>query len=138
MKRLANLYTIDKSEYHPGQWDYRKDPDGYLFSRGKYRTKVRPEDLPAWYVYGRYYKQYGYLSAKAVKYLVFVPSKNSQRNAKDDCLLISYHLPIVPSPDRPGWYDGYDYLIYGSAIPPFLKAVEQYSDCALAQNQLQI
>ena len=28
------------------------DPQGYLFSEGKNRTKILPADLPEWYIHG--------------------------------------------------------------------------------------
>ena len=58
------LYTIEDIKYIDGQHRYVRNDDGTLFS-GHYRTKIKPEDLPEWYLYGRYYKRFGYMSAKA-------------------------------------------------------------------------
>ena len=42
------LYTIEDIKYLDGRWQYVRNEDGTLFS-GPYRTKIKPEDLPAWY-----------------------------------------------------------------------------------------
>ena len=58
MKRFRkNLYTIEKIVWVRHQMQYIKDKDGYLFSDMVYPTKIKPEDLPEWYVHGRYYKR---------------------------------------------------------------------------------
>ena len=54
MKRFRkNLYTIEKIVWVRHQMQYIKDKDGYLFSDMVYPTKIKPEDLPEWYVHGR-------------------------------------------------------------------------------------
>ena len=51
------LYTVEDLKYLNGRWQYVRSEDGALFS-GPYRTKIKPEDLLEWYVYGRYYKRF--------------------------------------------------------------------------------
>ena len=52
------LYTVEDIKFINGRWQYVRSEDGTLFS-GRYRTKIKPEDLPEWYVRGRYYKRFG-------------------------------------------------------------------------------
>ena len=140
-RKLANLYSESKTNSRTGhrQWIYGKD--GTLFSGGIYPTKITAEDLPEWYVYGRYYKHWGYLSALGVKHLVYHPCKYSNHMFKDDCLYISYDKPIVPNTDWDKSFDrytGFDEYIYGSALVHFLKAAEKYSGYDITEIKTQI
>ena len=78
MKRFrSNLYTAQKIVCADRQHVYVENEDGYLFAQAIYPTKIKAEDLPEWYVYGRYYKCFGYLSAKGVVDMKYVPSRYS-------------------------------------------------------------
>lgn len=93
-------------------------------------AKFTTNDLPPWYVYGRYYKQFGYMSAKGVKYIEYLPSCWTEHFLKDDCLLVSYRAEITQDPSRgTGVFSflGYDERIWGSAILYFLRALKKYS-----------
>jgi len=131
MKKLkSNLYTKEKIVLRDRRHQYIEDKNGYLFAQGIYPTKIKTEDLPEWYVYGRYYKCFGYLSAKGVVDMKYVPSKYSSHFLKDDFLFISYNTPISEKPEASGIinaYIGYDERIYGNEILSFLKAVRKYS-----------
>lgn len=98
-------------------------------------------EIPDWYVFGRFYKHWGYLSAKGVKSLVYEPNRFSNHMFKDDFLYISYDAQIVPNPDRQTtWYKytGFDEYIYGSAIISFLRAAENYSGYDITEIKAQI
>ena len=140
MRKLAHRYML-----YDYAWDskthahYKKtDPDGYLLSQGRYRTKIRPEDLPEWYVYGYFYKRHGYLSAKGIKYLVYRPQKHWNHMLKDDFLFISYDLPITHTDYSLDSFKGYDELIYGGIIIQFLLAAEKYSGYDISGIKAQI
>lgn len=132
MKRLKNtLYTVEDIVHKDGHWKYIKSADGTLFS-GRYHTKIKPEDLPEWYIYGRYYKRFGFLSSKGITDMIYVPSHFSDHFLKDDCLYISYGDKITelpPSEDRlhKVQYDGYDERIWGGEILKMLRAARAYS-----------
>ena len=68
----SNLYMESKICWKEFAVEY--DPQGYLFSGGRYRTKILPEDLPKWFVYGYIYKRHGFISAKGVRYLLYAPN----------------------------------------------------------------
>ena len=131
MKRFrSNLYTVQKIVCTEGRHIHVENKDGYLFAQAIYPTKIKAEDLPEWYVYGRYYKCFGYLSAKGVVDMKYVPSKYSNHFLKDDFLFISYSTPISEKPEASSIIDayiGYDERIYGNEILSFLKAARKHS-----------
>jgi hypothetical protein len=128
----ATLYMESKVKHSRKDGLYLvSDPSGYLYSDGRYRTKILPEDLPEWFIHVYIYKQYGYISAKGIKHLVYKPNYFFDNHLhKDDFLYISYNDEIVrdASEDQYDWYRGYDHLVYGVTILFFLDAVEKYSD----------
>lgn len=125
---------------NPSTKQYEPDEHGYLFSRGIYRTKILPSDLPDWYVYGYIHRQYGYISAKGVCDLLFRPSYQSVHLFKDDLLFVSYKSPIEPDKESTQgiWFHGYDHIIFGSMIIPFLEAVKKHSAYDTSEIMLQI
>lgn len=65
MKKInSKWYSIEKIKYEKHQYHYIKDPNDYLYVDSQYNTKITADDLPDWFVYGRFYKRFGYLSAK--------------------------------------------------------------------------
>lgn len=138
-KLNSNLYTetiikFDKgANFTDGKFYYDTLEDGCLFSKLKYKTKIKPEDLPEWYVKGRYYKNFGYMSAKGVKYLVYEPNYHFNHLFKYDWLDVSYDKPIVQIETdsivgKKLEYTDYDYAIEGTYIIDFIEAVVKYSD----------
>jgi len=126
-----NLYTIEDIKYIDGHHKYITNNDGTLFS-GPYRTKIKPEDLPEWYMYGRYHKRFGYMSTKGITDLVYIPSRFSNHFLKDDCLLVAYGGKITEkenasaefSLDR---YEGWDERVWGNDIITILCGARKYS-----------
>jgi len=137
MKRInATCYTREKIAHLPLR--FVRDPDGYLFSNARYRTKILPSDLPEWFVPCYIYKSSGYLSAKGVKHLVYKPNYSFTNHLhKDDLLFISYDKPLIPVLTEYGhqWYDGQDHILYGSSIVSFLDAVQKYSGYDISEIQ---
>ena len=131
MKQVrSKLYMETRVRYDNHEFRVENNPNGYLFSKGRYPTKITALDLPECFVYGYMYKRYGYISAQGVKQLVYVPDYSVTNHLhKYDSLFISYDKEIVPTDDNdfPG-YSGFDYVISGSIIVDFVKAVAEYSD----------
>ena len=126
------LYTIEDLKYLNGRWQYVRCEDGTLFS-GPYRTKIKPEDLPQWYVYGRYYKRFGYMSTNGITDLLYIPNRFSNHYLKDDCLLISYGGKIREAEIPEGGitserYEGWDERVWGGEIVSILKGARIHSD----------
>ncbi len=127
----SNFYSIEKVVFRHGHHQYIQDEQGYLYSQAIHPTKIKPEDLPPWYIYGRYYKRFGYLSAKGVKDMVYRPSRFSNHYLKDDCLMVSYHGPITPHESEGvllDHYTGWDERIWGGDMLAFIKGARDYSD----------
>ncbi len=138
MKKLTHFYSEERYIWKDHRRTLYSDPDGYLFSGGRYKTKVRAADLPEWYVYGSFYKRRGYMAAKGVKHLVYRPNKFTNHMFKDDFLFISYDRPIVA--DEEAWksLSGYDEYIFGGIILAFLLAAEKYSGYDISEIKTQI
>jgi len=130
------LYTIEDIKYIDGQHRYVRNEDGTLFS-GPYRTKIKPEDLPEWYLYGRYYKRFGYMSVKGITDMVYIPSRFSNHYLKDDCLLIAYGGKITekenpPSSSKLELYEGWDERVWGNEIVTILCGARKFSKYDIA------
>jgi len=118
-----------------------RDPQGFLFSNGIYRTKILPKDLPEWFVHGYLYKRHGYISAKDVKHLLYIPNYTHDNHLhKYDALYISYGTEIVPDQSVMGfstWYKDYDHIVDGNLIVKFVEAAEKFSNydvCEIRQE----
>ena len=124
------LYTIGDYKHVDGHLRYVTNKDGTLFS-GHYRTKIRPEDLPEWYLHGRYYKRWGYMSTKGITDLAYLPSRFSNHYLKDDCLFIAYGGSIAeisnPNVSPYEQYQGWDERVWGNEIITILRGARKYS-----------
>jgi hypothetical protein len=137
----ATLYMESKLKFAKRKIEVFRDTDGYLFSGGVYPTKILPKDLPEWYIYGYIYKQHGYMSAKGVKHLLYVPNYHIENHLhKYDNLFISYNEPIEPIEQEKGfqWYKGFDHVIDGGLIVKFVDATEKYSSYDVSEIQREI
>ena len=134
-----NLYMESKICWKEFAAEY--DTQGYLFSGGRYRTKILPEDLPEWFVYGYIYKRHGFISAKGLRHLLYVPNYTFKNHLhKYDTLFISYNAIIEPcrGEDNFSWYKGYDHAIGGPLIVEFVEAAGKYSNYDVRDIQQEI
>ena len=128
------LYLMTRIKRIDGRMQMIENEDGTLFS-GCHKTKIRPEDLPEWYLYGRYYKRWGYISTKGIVDMVYRPNMHVNHFLKDDFLYISYKEKIEPVTEEEKktrlycyeYYKGYDEVVFGSEIIDILKGARQYS-----------
>lgn len=130
-KRIkANLYTEEKMNRNNNRLSTAQQQHNYLFSHGRYHTKITANDLPVWFVKGLYYRHPGYLSAKGVVSLLYQPNYVFNHMFKDDFLYISYDKPIIPVPRKQSVLQckGFDEYIYGWEIVNFINAAQKYSD----------
>lgn len=131
-ERFTNkLYTTEIRVFRDHQFHIVESDDGTLFSK-HYRTKILPEDLPEWYVFGRYYKLWGYMSTKGITDMRYVPNKTVNHFLKDDSLYISYGGVIedAPASDTSYYnrYIGYDEVVWGREIISILRGAQKYSN----------
>ena len=129
------LYMLTRFKIIDGHICTIANADGTLFS-GRYKTKMHPTDLPEWYLYGRYYKRWGYMSTKGIVDMVYRPNLHVNHFLKDDFLYISYKEKIEPVTEedekndrmlRFEEYKGYDEVVFGSEIIDILKGARLYS-----------
>lgn len=124
----SNLYTVERRTWKNHEMCLIQNDDFTLFS-GHHKTKIVEEDLPEWYVFGRYYKMWGFLSTKGITDLRYIPNLWINHFLKDDCLLISYGGKIEEQPDSSGFekYSGIDERVWGNEILNVLKGAEKFS-----------
>lgn len=124
------LYTRQDIRSVDGHLRYIENDDGTLFS-GRYKTKIKAEDLPEWYLHGRYYKRWGYMSTKGITDMVYIPNLRINHFLKDDCLLIAYGGKIIEDKPEESFfldrYSGYDERVWGPEIITILCGARKYS-----------
>lgn len=117
--------TWDEGDY----WMVKHElPDGRLYS-GSHTprpTKITPDDLPAYYIEMRDYKQRGYIKALDVTSVVYKPSPFHNHSFKDDSLYISYTKDLTGL-DRDELYEQCDEWIWGYDIIDFIRGMEIWS-----------
>ena len=127
-----HLYTREIIAYRIQQWRYIKSEDGTLFS-GHHRTKISADDLPEWYIHGRYHKCWGYLSAQGITDLLYVPNRFTNHFLKDDVLYIAYGGKIKEDASLGrdsinNKYSGFDESVWDNEIIDILKGARLYSN----------
>ena len=90
----------------------------YLYSNFIYKTKITKEDLPEWFVYGRYHKRFGYLSSKNIIKIKYKPNMWINHYLRDDNLILKYDDSLEI------WVDGFD-------IINMINAIEKYNNIDL-------
>lgn len=126
------IYFTQILTYRDGYWGYHKSGNGTLFTAKHQRTKIYAEDVPEWYLFGRFYKQWGYITTKGVTDMVYVPNHFTNHFLKDDFLLISYGGKIEPiaGMEKKSVFErfiGFDEVLWNNEIIGFLKGARQYS-----------
>ena len=63
MKRIrSTLYMETHRVRKDRRTVFECNSEGFLYSGGKYPTKIKPEDLPDWFVHGHINKSVGYIA----------------------------------------------------------------------------
>lgn len=130
----SKLYTFTRIKFSKDiGLHYEELENNCLYSNLKYPTKITPDDLPPWFVKGRFYKNHGFLSSMGVVDLVYKPNMWINHMFRDDCLYISYTKPIVEFEENSFGqmrknYKDYDYVIDGTYAIDFVAAVKKYSN----------
>lgn len=129
----SNLYTVERRVWKNHELHLIRNEDFTLFS-GHHKTKIVEQDLPEWYVFGRYYKMWGFLSTKGITDLRYIPNLWINHFLRDDCLLISYGGKIEEHPDSIDFekYSGVDERVWGNEILDVLKGAEKFSGYDIA------
>ena len=129
-KRIAaNLYTCGR--FGKG-WRETLDRDNpYLYSGGRYPTKIIADDLPEDYIriHSRFtWYMTGYLRTSGIVDMAYAWVKENHL-FKDDRIYLSYSEPLRSERDRWGFNDivNYDICICGRDIVDIVLAAEKYS-----------
>ena len=139
-KRIkAPFYTETKVGFKALFKDTRL-PNGYLYSKGEYKTKITAEDLPEHYIHGWIFKVQGYISVLGVKDIAYYANYHINHLHKDDHLYISYKDRITQEADERGhiFYHGYDAVLWGYMIVDFIRAVRKYHSYDIEPIALQV
>lgn len=129
-KIKAPFYTIEEVSVRSCFHD-TKLPNGWLYAKGKNRTKITAEDLPEHYIPMTVYKVDGYISVKGIIDIVYYPNYHINHMHRDDLLYISYTTPIKKEPRIYNVRDDFDYynydaLLWGANIIDFIEVVRKY------------
>lgn len=128
----AIYYSAEKTRYDYPSKRYisRKGDNGTLWSMGTYPTKIRPKDLPEYYIYVYLYGGWKWLRSTHVKDLLYVPNNWINHFLKDDVLYISYNQPLEITLNKWGYKvcDNCDIALYGNSILDFIAAAKYYSE----------
>lgn len=111
------------------QYEYKEDRDGYLFSgwRTGRKTRIRPEDLPPYYIKVTNYKKDGYIKTSDVSDVYYEPSKFHNHTFKDDFLLIVYGDKKLSKDSFTANLTICDEYIFGNDIIDVVAGIEKYN-----------
>lgn len=140
-KITGTWYTYDKFVFENHQLTNCRLPNNCLWNKSMYKTSITKDDLPESFIYGRYYKRWGYIDTANVKDILYVPNKTTNHFLKDDCLLISYTGKIEKKSNDNSYWDEYEnesYRIFCTEIINILKGVRQYSGIDIDEQIEQI
>lgn len=129
MKFNANFYLqkgqFVKDENENISYKY----DEYLYSKGIYKTKIKPENLPEHYLKISMRGNNGFVNTKGVVAMIYKPNMWINHLLRDDKLYVSYKNKIIKdTSSQYEEFEGYDHIIYGYDILYFLQAAEIYSN----------
>lgn len=116
-------YSYEKKPY-----DCINHQSVFLYSKARYPTKKTANDLPPSFIYGRYYKRWGYLDTADIVDMLYVPNLWINHFLKDDRLVISY-TGKIKKVNNDGWtdYENEDFSVWGFEIIEILKGAKKYS-----------
>lgn len=147
MKKRINSYWYTKEKYKyvfdKEEKQYRINrftlENGCLYSKAKYPTKIKVEDLPDTYIYGRIYGNWGYINTGGVRDLYYKESIVTKESFKDDFLFVSYNKPINIEAIQEYDYKNqtHDLSLYSHEIFDFIDKIleqDEYKNTVLFEN----
>ena len=132
VKRItAEFYT--RGKFGKRQREKLDTGNPFLYSKGRYPTKITSEDLPEDYIeiHSRsIWYMTGYLKTSGIVDIGYTWIKENHL-FKDDYIYISYKEKLRIEPDEWGLkrYANYDVCICGNDIINIVLAAEKYSHC---------
>lgn len=142
MKKRLNSIIYTKGKFGR-RWRETLDRDNpFLYSRGRYPTKITAADLPEDYIEIRsrvLWYMTGYIKTSGIVDMVYEEARFNHM-FKDDCLTISYKEKLRTETYEHGFtrYVNYDASICGNSIVDIVLAAEIYSDYDTSEIRRQI
>ncbi|MCD8253479.1 MAG: hypothetical protein LUD40_16480 [Phocaeicola dorei] len=142
MNKKINALFYTKGKFGSRLRETLDTTSGTLYSKGKYKTKIKVEELPSNYIefFSRsIWYMTGYLKTSDIKDVKYRALKINHL-FKDDYIYLSYDKPIQPITTQWGSldYDDYDLCICGNSIIPIIFAVEENSHLDLSEVKQQV
>ena len=142
MAKRLNSFLYTHGKFGKGYREKEDQGCEYLYSKGKYKTKIKKEDLTEDYleIRGRtLWYMTGYLKMSGIQDMRYQLMKNNHL-FKDDYIYISYDRMIESEVSQYGFEDfkNFDACICGNDIIPVVLAAEMHSnfDTALIRKQI--
>jgi len=148
----ASYYAEELRKYDKKKKTFYKVKNGdFLYSKGRYRTKITAKDLPDDYIRGMFSKYvYGYLRTSGVTDLYYLPNHHSNHILKDDFLFIKYDGKFDRDrikKDAKNKFSAYkdeylfteaDFYVWGDEIMLILDAVKKTVSTMSARLELKL
>ncbi len=137
MKKRITSYVYTRGKFGKRLRETLDTENPFLYSHGRYPTKITAEDLSEDYIEFRsrvIWYMTGYLKTSGIVDMEYRPLRINHM-FKDDYLYISYKEKLRKETDRYGFEDyvNYDVCVCGGYIVDILLAAELYSDFDTAQ-----
>lgn len=128
-RKLQKFYM--KGKYGKGYGELIDRDSEYLYSRGKYKTKIKEEELPEYFlkVFGKVFRySYGYINVRDVVDIEYTKGPFNHL-FKDDWVYLSYKGKIDFIISNSGYESckNWDICVSGGDIIKIILAVEKYS-----------
>lgn len=105
-----------------------KSSDDTLYSHAIYPTKIKADDLPNWYMHGRYYKEWGYVNIKNITDIRYKPNTWINHLFRDDTWFLWFNgKKCQESINGDDWYQTSDMLIEGTWTTDLLAHLTVYN-----------
>ncbi|MCF0115113.1 MAG: hypothetical protein HUJ56_07155 [Erysipelotrichaceae bacterium] len=132
MKKRIKSYVYTKGKFGKGYRETCDTENPFLYSEGRYPTKITAEDLPEDYLEIRsrvIWYMTGYLKTSGIVDMKYKWAKLNHL-FKDDYIYISYKEPLRMETDSWGFKDyvNYDVCVCGNSIVDIVLAAEKYSN----------
>lgn len=142
MDKRLNSYLYTKGKYGRGYREVLDEDNPFLYSRGRYPTKITPDDLTEDYIKisSRVIAYMtGYLKTSGIVDMAYEPARFNHM-FKDDYITISYKEKLKTETDSYGstHYVNYDVSVCGNSIVDIVLAAEIYSDYDTTEIRRQI
>ena len=125
--------------YIHGKMEQCFDPPEFLLSNGIYPTRIKPDELPPWYVEFTHWNT-RYVDTSRVTNVIYRPCRMPHHNHlfKDDCVFLHYDgVEPVWSHDGFGpWLDSPHETLWGWSLVTGLISAREYSGIDIT-NQLE-